>query len=189
MAAQETAHWTDDGVEWKTTGAWSRCGGVEWTTTEHTDGDRSGAAEHSCEYDTWTGGINFVNIGLTGKAVAGHKWLGVHRPGLLKLLLRLMQIPGTIGHCLAEVGNLDDLLSQASRDKFDGLLEEAYTLAGHGRPQIMWPKKPNETVATWTPDTIVEHLRPFEYSTPTMLRTCERFLLTGAAEHGNNLSA
>ena len=91
-----------------------------------------------------------------------------------------------MGLLLNEVGNMDDLLSEESKRKLEDTLEEAFETVGapgHGGPRFFWSE--GETMAAFRAGATVEPLQPL-----TMMRkvdpwrVVERFLLTGATEHG-----
>ena len=95
------------------------------------------ASEHAIS--TWRMAFAFANVGISGTMVKSHNWAETHRLKLLTQLVALLQSKEEpAGIFLNEIGNLSDLVEGQEREKINGVLKDAFNIAGHGNPQIFW---------------------------------------------------
>ena len=88
-----------------------------------------------------------------------------------------------MGTCLDEVGAISDLFTEATQERFEKLVLEAFDVARATEPQIFWSG--GETVAMFRAEVQIEALLPItKMFKVDSWRIFDRFVLTGATEHG-----
>ena len=144
-----------------------------------------GATEHTgCCFE---GVLAFSNLGLAGKAFTGQKWPR-HEGRLIALVQALFHQAtergrGLLGVLLNEVGNLSELVDENGRQNMDRMLETSFQRSCGGVPNILWSE--GETMAAFRPSVEVARLDTLDFLVrDAPWRSVERFVLTGAAEHG-----
>ena len=146
----------------------------------------SGATEHKAE--RWQGALASANIGLPGKAFTAKKWRDTHAPRLNQQFLELLRMPGVLGLCLCEVGEIDDPITAAGKKNLTAVLQSTFAIAFgssslEGTPQIIWPTTESSTAcAAWRGDVRIESLPSIKIPTLPDWRSIERMRLTSATE-------
>ena len=147
------------------------------------------ASEHAIS--TWRMAFAFANVGIAGAMVKSSRWEKKHRPRLLTQLVALLwSTENPAGILLNEIGNLSDLVQGQEREKINDVLKEAFRTAGaskHGHPKIFWSD--GETLGAFRAEVSVRPLSTLGFDAQSKIdpwRKVERFIVTGATEHGRH---